>query len=79
MRTAVRKWGNSLAVRLPKGIAEDSGLEAGTEIEIAIHRGHVVLRPVKPAPTLDEMLSGVTDDNLHDEVQTGSRVGREVW
>jgi antitoxin MazE len=78
--TRVQKWGNSLAVRIPKPFAREVGLEQDTPVEISLVDGKLVLEPVrKPALSLDQLLAQVTEENLHQEVDTGPAVGVEVW
>jgi antitoxin MazE len=80
MKTCVQKWGNSLAVRIPKSFAAEVGLHANAAVELSLVDGALVVRPTPPQPlTLDELLRGVTDDNLPGEWQTGPAVGKEVW
>jgi antitoxin MazE len=80
MRTRVRKWGNSLAIRIPKPFATDIGLERDSPVEVSLDDGRLVVVPVvEPVLTLEYLLAQVTEDNLHGETQTGSAVGREVW
>ncbi len=79
MRTRVQKWGNSLAVRIPKPFAEGAGLRPSSEVEVSLENGEVRLSPVRPRWRLRRLLSGVTKRNLHNEVDSGSAVGREVW
>ncbi len=80
MLTKVQKWGNSLALRIPKAFAVDAQLEKDSLVEISIVEGKIVVTPVSaPGWTLDELLAGITKDNLHTEVDTGFAVGNEVW
>jgi len=80
MKTKVQKWGNSLAVRIPKTFAEEVGLKDDSPIEMRLVEGGLLLEPsAEWTPTLDEMLAGVTESNLHDEVDTGAARGSEVW
>ena len=80
MRVSVQKWGNSLALRIPKAVAEESQIAQGSLVELRLRKGELVVKPLaKPSYTLDELLAGVTDDNLHAEVDTGMPTGREVW
>ncbi len=79
MRTKVQKWGNSLAVRIPKPFAEGAGLKLSSEIEVSLEKGEVRLTPVRPRWKLRQLLAGVTKKNLHSEVDSGSAVGREAW
>jgi len=80
MRSRVQKWGNSLAVRIPKSFAAEVGIGEDSAVELALIAGKVVLTPV-PAPpiTLDGLLAGITDANIHGEVDTGGPLGSEVW
>jgi len=79
MRTRVQKWGNSLAVRIPKPFAEGAGLRPSTEVEVSLEKGEVRLSPVRPRWRLRQLLSEVTKKNLHTEVDSGPAVGRETW
>ena len=80
MRTRVRKWGNSLAVRIPKPLAEQAGLEEGAGVDLRASDGRLVLTPVRPGRFhLRTLLARVTKANLHGEIETGGPVGREVW
>lgn len=74
------KWGNSLAVRIPRSVAAETGLEYGTTVEIRAAQGALVVRPVSSTKVdLKALLKQVTRSNLHGEVSTGRRRGREVW
>jgi antitoxin MazE len=79
VRTKVQKWGNSLAVRIPKPFAEGAGLRPSSEVEVSLEKGEVRLSPVRPRWKLRQLLSRVTKKNLHMEVKTGPAVGREAW
>jgi antitoxin MazE len=80
MTTRIQKWGNSLAVRIPRAFAEEIGLCAQSEVDLSPSAGTLILKPLRPArPTLDELLAGVTEENRHPEVQTGPSVGKEQW
>ncbi len=80
MRARVQKWGNSLAVRIPKSLALESHLGQNTLVEMSLEAGKIVLVPIAPAElTLDQLLERVTPDNLHGETKTGEAVGQEVW
>ncbi len=79
MKVRVRKWGNSLAVRLPKTIAGESDWNEGSMVDIRAVRGKLVIAPVKQVQyTLDALLDGVTPANIHDEWKTGSPRGKEI-
>jgi antitoxin MazE len=80
MKSRVQKWGNSLALRIPKVFAAEAGLHEDAAVELSLVKGKVVVQPVSAEPlTLDELLRGVTEENLHGEWDTGPAVGREVW
>lgn len=80
MRSKVQKWGNSLAVRIPKSFAEEVGLKDDSTIEMRLFKGGLLLEPTPVwAPTLDELLDGVTAENVHDEADSGESRGSEAW
>ena len=80
MRVRVQKWGNSLAVRIPKPLAEDAEVKEGTVLNLAVSGGKVVATPVqKRKLSLRQLLAEVNRKNLHGEVDSGRSVGREVW
>jgi len=80
MQTKIQKWGNSLGLRIPKSFAEEAGVGAGSEVDLAVEKGELIVRPVRRVRyALKELLSDVTPDNIHQEVDTGPPVGREVW
>jgi antitoxin MazE len=80
MRTRVQKWGNSLALRIPKSFAAEVGLQKEAPVEISLADGKLVIRPVaEPKPTLKQLLARVTKENLHYEVDTGPAIGKEAW
>ena len=80
MRVSVKKWGNSLALRIPSSVAEDTQIKYGSVVEVAVVRGRLVVTPVvSPRHTLKRLLAGVTRANRHGEIGTGERLGKESW
>jgi antitoxin MazE len=80
MRARIQKWGNSLALRIPKSVAAEAELEQNALVEVALVDGKlVVLRVPEPEVTLEQLLAGITDENRHHEVDTGPAIGNEVW
>ena len=80
MLTKVQKWGNSLALRIPKAFAVDARLENDTVVEMSFVDGQIVVKPViQSAWTLERLLAGVNAGNIHHENDTGQPVGRETW
>ncbi len=80
MLTKVQKWGNSLALRIPKSYALEAKLEKDSDVDISLVEGQLVIRPIVTIKQdLAHLLSGVTEDNLHRECDTGEAVGNENW
>lgn len=80
MHSKVQRWGNSLAVRIPKSFAAQSQLTANSPVEITIEGDVITLRASRPKKyKLDDLLEGVTAENCHAEISTGKPVGKEVW
>ena len=78
MRSRVQKWGNSLAIRIPKAIAVEAGLDRDALVELTLDEGRVTIAPVlERTYELEQLLAGVTDENIHAEVDTGPAVGDE--
>jgi antitoxin MazE len=80
MVTKIKKWGNSLGLRIPKSFAEEAGVKDGSDVDISLEEDRIVIRPLqRERYHLSNLLSQVRDDNLHDEISTGDAVGREAW
>jgi antitoxin MazE len=80
MKTRVQKWGNSLALRIPKSFASEVGLQRESPVEVSLVDGKLVITPVaKPELTLKQLLSRVTPGNIHHEVEAGPATGNEIW
>jgi len=80
MKARVQKWDNSLALRIPKAFAAELGLHADADVELTLVDGTLIVRPITPpALTLEQLLRGITDENLPGEWHTGPAVGKEVW
>ena len=80
MKTRVQKWGNSLALRIPKAFAQEAGLSENAAVELSLVEGGLVVRPVTArAPTLEEFLREVTPENVPGEWDIGPATGKEVW
>lgn len=80
MATNVARWGNSLAVRLPRVVAEQAGLREGEPLEVRVtESGDVVLSRARRRYTLDELVSKITPENRHEETDWGPPVGKEIW
>jgi antitoxin MazE len=80
MKTTAQKWGNSLAIRVPKSVAVQVGLKAQDDLEIEVQDGNVVLKPhLRRVYRLEDLVKRITPKNLHSEIDTGGPVGHEIW
>ena len=78
MKTRIQKWGNSLALRIPKSFAQEVGLNPDGMVELSLVNGQLIICPLSKAVTLDALLEGITPENLHGEINTGEPVGQEI-
>jgi len=79
MKVQIQKWGNSLALRIPKSFALETKIEQGSTVEVALEKGQITLKPVKDKITLESLLANITKENLHAEIDFGKPEGKEVW
>ncbi len=81
MLAKVQKWGNSLALRVPKALAEEIGVGPDSPVELTVRDNALVIEPVRKRAKydLDRMLDEITPDNLQREISTGDPAGQEVW
>ncbi|MEX0789489.1 MAG: AbrB/MazE/SpoVT family DNA-binding domain-containing protein [Actinomycetota bacterium] len=80
MQTKIQRWGNSLGLRIPKSVAAEAQVEAGSLVEISVEDGALTVRSVAaPSYRLEDLLSGVTSTNLHEETEWGAPSGDEAW
>jgi antitoxin MazE len=79
MKTTIQKWGNSLAIRIPKNISKDTRVSEGSNIDIIVENGKIILSPSSREYSLKELLKNVTSENIHSEISTGDYVGGEIW
>ena len=79
MKTAVQKWGNSLAVRIPRPLADEVNLAENSTVDLSVRGGKLVIVPAEPELTLEMLVQAITDGNRHEEGETGKAVGREIW
>jgi len=80
VETHVKRWGNSLALRIPRPLAEEAGLNEDSPVTLSLEEGKLVIAPiVQPRYELEVLLAQVTPENVHGEVDTGGAVGGEAW
>lgn len=78
--TQLAKWGNSLAVRIPKSVAEDAQLREGQPVTLTVAReGGLVIRSARRKYRLSQLVSRITSKNRHEETEWGKPQGREIW
>ena len=80
MKLIVQKWGNSLALRIPKALAIEANVASGSTVEMSLANGELKIKLIEDQEyTLEELLSGITTENIHEEVSTGIPQGKESW
>ncbi|MDG6895800.1 AbrB/MazE/SpoVT family DNA-binding domain-containing protein [Volucribacter amazonae] len=84
MHITVKKWGNSASIRLPAAMMKALDIQPNSVVNIRQEQGRLVIEPVKTNQTkrkysLDELLSQITEDNQHQEMNFGKPVGKEIW
>ena len=80
MKAQIQKWGNSLAIRIPKSFAKESNIRNGTFVNLRVVRGNLIASPLEEKEfTLKQLLSKINEDNIHREFDTGHAIGNEIW
>jgi len=79
MKTTVQKWGNSLAIRIPRNITNETKVYEGSSVNIMVEDGNIILSPATREYSLQELLNKISDENIHSEVSTGEAEGGEIW
>jgi antitoxin MazE len=73
VKTNVHKWGNSLAVRIPKSFAEEMGIGTNAPVEMSLEEGALLIKPDKEKDWhFETLLAGVTNENTHPAWETES-------
>jgi antitoxin MazE len=79
MDSIVKRWGNSLAVRLPKDLAQTLEMNEGSRLTLEVVEDGLLIRRSRKKRDLNALLEGVTREGIHGEVDWGEPVGKEVW
>ena len=79
MITTIQRWGNSLAVRIPKPFAAQTELSENSTVDISVDGGRIVVTPTVKDWKLSELVGGITAANTHKETVWGDRAGAEAW
>lgn len=78
--SSIKKWGNSLAIRIPSSVIQDLALSENSSVQITSNGVVATIQPKKHKKvSLDELVAAITPDNIHEEVDWGKPVGKEVW
>lgn len=78
MQTKIQKWGNSLAIRIPKSFALDINLKQDELVDLSVDESKIIITPIGGKKySLEELLKGVSKKNLHSEIDTGSPIDRK--
>lgn len=83
MKVEFLKWGNSLALRVPKAFAEEIGAVEGKSAEMTTEKGVLVVKVAKRRKrrryNLENLINAITEENRHPEIDWGPAVGNEIW
>ena len=80
MRVQIQKWGNSLALRIPKAFAHETNLCQGATVDIGVKANCIIVKPLTEKKfMLKSLLAGVNKSNTHKEENFGERIGLEIW
>jgi antitoxin MazE len=79
MKTKIMKWGNSLALRIPKTLAQDSHLSIGSAVDVSVQNNSLIVKSVEEKYSLEDLVSKISDKNIHGEINTGEPTGKEAW
>ena len=79
MQVTMRRWGNSIGVRIPAGILTELNLSAEKKVDVRAEAGRIIIEPIIDSQeTLEQLLGQITPDNLHSEIDFGQPVGKEL-
>lgn len=80
MKSVVKKWGNSAAVRIPASIMQAIHLDLNDAVDVREEAGRIIIEPVNDKSyDLDMLIEGITAKNLHESADFGEATGKEVW
>ncbi|MEE9306821.1 MAG: AbrB/MazE/SpoVT family DNA-binding domain-containing protein [Spirochaetia bacterium] len=80
MKVKIQKWGNSLAVRIPKALAEQTNIKTNTTADMSVEGEVLIIRPVQNQQySLQQLVAEISNKNIHHEVKTGITTGKEFW
>ncbi len=79
MVTSIQRWGNSLAIRIPKAFAAQAQLSENSDVDISLEGDRIVVTPARRQWTLRQLVERITPANRHREIRWGDRTGKETW
>jgi antitoxin MazE len=80
MNMPIKKWGNILALRIPKSFAKEAHIDQGATVDISVKDGKLIIaKPARKTYTLDKLLATISNKNIHKEWETGREMGKEIW
>ncbi len=79
MTIHVKRWGNSLGLRIPKQVVKKYGIVDGSQFELKTEEDKIILKPIEKVPTLEELMAQITEENQHNEIDFGKPEGKEIW
>jgi antitoxin MazE len=80
MHTVINQWGNSLGVRIPATLVKQLNISCHQAVEMHVDNGALIIQPKRKSKySLDELIEGITTENVHPYTDTGHAVGNEVW
>lgn len=79
MVTSIQRWGNSLAIRIPKAFAAQAQLSENCDVDISLEGDRIVVTPARREWKLDKLIQEITPSNIHKEIEWGEKTGKETW
>ena len=79
MKTKIKKWGNSLGLRIPKSFAQETNSDDGSPVDIKVEKEAIIIKSLKSSFKLNDLLAKITPENIHNEIVIGKNVGKETW
>jgi antitoxin MazE len=77
--TQIGRWGNSLGLRLSRAVASEAKIAEGDTVDVSVEAGAIIVRPARPAYSLEELVNKITPRNRHGETEWGKPTGGEQW
>jgi antitoxin MazE len=78
MEAVIKKWGNSLGIRIPNLIVRELSLNDGSFVDITERGKEIIIKPIQKSK-LSDILSKINEQNIHKEIDTGGPAGKEIW